>query len=275
MTHSNRLLHIALLSGITALLLLFFQQSVFARGSETCQTKSLASASLSSASNQAVKLLSRLNKSDTNIAILARVGGDLSSKGLKYTHAGIAWRKDPFDKWKVTHMLNNCGTANSKIYQQGLLDFFLDDPHSYDSLITIPRKNLADHLLQIVLKKDFEKVLTLKYSMIAYPRSTEFQNSNQWVLETIAVAQGRIRGINIENRLQAQTLLDHNRFKGTYVRIWFLEAVMGGFFKNNVYFRDHTEEEKASGRYEFVSARSITDYLKQTNHLRSAFEITG
>jgi hypothetical protein len=43
--------------------------------------------------------------------LIGRVGSDLSEHGLRYSHAGYAWRDNPKGRWLVTHLLNRCGRA--------------------------------------------------------------------------------------------------------------------------------------------------------------------
>ncbi len=244
-----------------------------AEGSARCEKEAISSSSFIAASKQSAKLLEELNSSNANVVIVSRVGSDLSKRGLKYTHAGIIWRPSAADQWKVTHLLNNCGNSTSAIYAQGLLDFFLDDPFNYDSLITIPTKELRGHLLDILSEKSYSKIFSNEYSMIAYPFSTEFMNSNQFVLETIALAQSRMEGVVLQGRPQAQALLHENGFEGSIIQLRFFEMLFGGLFKENVSFRDHTDKENETGRFEFVSVKSIARYLQKMRLLEKNYEL--
>ncbi len=129
---------------------LFLTGTVRAENSGRCQVKSISSPAFKSASNQAVKLKVELDKSNSDVVLISRVGSDLSRKGLKYTHVGIAWRETSQSKWQVTHLLNHCGQAVGGIFQHGLIDFYLDDPFSYDSLIMIPKEALTVQLKQLL-----------------------------------------------------------------------------------------------------------------------------
>lgn len=252
-----------------------FVTNAVADGSSRCEKKAISSSSFIGASKQAEKLLDELNKSNVNVAIVSRVGSDLSKRGLKYTHAGIIWRSSTVDHWRVTHLLNNCGSSKSAIYAQGLLDFFLDDPFSYDSLVTIPAKEIRGHLLDVLTDKSYNKIFSNEYSMIAYPFSKEFMNSNQFVLETIALAQSRMNGLVLHNRTQAQALLQTNGYEGTLIRLRALEILFGGIFKENVAFSDHTDKEIETGWFVFVSAKSIGEYLQKVLLLEKTYELLG
>ena len=72
-----------------------------------------------------------LDGTAAEVAVIARVGSDLSRYGITWTHAGIVWRDDPAGRWQVWHALNDGAGATSRLYRQGLMNFFLDDPLHY------------------------------------------------------------------------------------------------------------------------------------------------
>ena len=78
----------------------------------------------------AERTLRALDQSGAQVVLLARAGQDLSKYGLRYSHLGLAYRQGDGNGghvWRVLHKLNQCGTAESAIYRQGLGEFFLDD----------------------------------------------------------------------------------------------------------------------------------------------------
>lgn len=225
------------------------------------------------ASENSVKLLKELNESGADLALISRVGSDISGKGLKYTHAGIVWRNSTSGNWQISHVLNDCEADTAKFYQHGLLDFFLTDLFSRDILVTVPVSGLQVEMIELLAKEETMKVFRPKYSMIAYPWQTEIQNSNQWILEVIAMAQGSMEGQTLRSRAEAQGFLMEKNFEGSVIRIWFFESLFGALFKENVSFSDHTEEERAAGKYEFVSVKSLVNYLSQTRMLEKNWEI--
>src|SRR5471032_1600851 len=72
-----------------------------------------------------------LDDSGAEVALIARVGQDLSKYHLRYSHFGYIWRDHPQGRWMVVHELNACIQATSSIYNEGLGNFFLDDMYAY------------------------------------------------------------------------------------------------------------------------------------------------
>ena len=228
---------------------------------------------LTSAAAMSMRLRDYLENSGAELAIIARVGSDQSDRGLKYTHAGLVWRDHPKGRWIVAQELNACGTGRSDIYDQGLMQFFLDDPLNYDAEVIVPTEDLRRSLVAVLKNGDGLRVHEPSYSVISYPRSTMYQNSNEWVLEVIAMAQGRLRGQTILNRADAQKMHEALGFRGSKVEVSFFEQLFGGLFKPNLSFSDHPYEAFSDGWFEFVSVRSIREYLARQSQVASARDL--
>ncbi|MBE7637616.1 DUF2145 domain-containing protein [Sneathiella sp. P13V-1] len=249
--------------------------SAAAANEAPCKPPEIKTEAFLKANKQSQSLLKELNNSNTNLVLVSRIGSDISSKGLKYTHMGVFWRGDVSDSWKVTHLLNFCESSNSDIYEQGILDFYMDDPFKYDTLITIPQEKLRKELHEIIRTGDYKTVVVKKYNMIANPRSETYANSNQFILEMIGMAQGRLNGRQIMDRKDAQDVLQENAFKGSVIRVRFFEALFGGLFKENVTFKDHPTASKEQGRFEFVSVKSVVEYLMKSGQIERNYELAG
>ena len=78
-----------------------------------------------------------LSRDVAEVAIVARVGSDLSRHGLRFSHAAFALRDSPGGSWRVVHLLNHCGQATGALYREGLINFFLDDPFEYAALVLV------------------------------------------------------------------------------------------------------------------------------------------
>ena len=89
---------------------------------------------LRDAAEASTKVSALLSASHEQIALLARIGQDLSKQSLLYSHAGFAVR-DADGHWQVIHLLNSCGTDRGKLVSEGLLQFYLDDLLSYQTKI--------------------------------------------------------------------------------------------------------------------------------------------
>jgi len=108
-----------------------------------------------------------------------------------------------------------------------------------------------------------------KYSMIAYPFSARYQNSNQWVLEFLAAAQ---TGGAVTRESVQEYLKDRGYIPDT-VRIGAFKRFGASLFRANVQFDDHPDTESENSRYSFVSVRSILRYLEKTGGMKSRSEI--
>lgn len=255
---------------------LFLMLPLYAEAaSERCEEQLLKEDALIPAAKQTARLKAALEKSKSNFALVSRVGSNISRKGLKYTHMGMFWRDQDRGNWRVTHLLNRCGSKEAGIFEHSMLEYYLDTPFSYDTLIAIPKKSLSEAIVSRLAADRIDKKLNFEYSMIAHPESRTHGNSNQWILEIIAESQANLEGHDLTNREQIHAYYRAKGFEGSIIRIWFLEALGGILFKENVTFSDHTAKERETGRYEFVSARSVVDYLKKTQLLERKEEIRG
>ena len=247
--------------------------SAAAQSSGGCQMAPATVGQLSAAAAISTRLRDYLENTGAELAIIARVGSDQRDRGLKYTHAGLVWRDHPKGPWTVVQELNECGTGRSDIFDQGLMQFFLDDPFNYDVQVIVPTAELRRSLVAILATGDGRRVHEPRYSVISYPRSTLYQNSNEWVLEVIAMAQGRLRNLAVLNRADAQRLHAALGFRGTRVKVGFFEQLFGGLFKANVSFSDHPPGAFSHGWFEFVSVRSIREYLARQNQVASVRDL--
>lgn len=118
---------------IVATLLLAF--ALAANAGTTCTITTATPRAIAAAAATAREVAAALDARDRPVALVARVGTDLSKYGLRYSHVGFALRDHPDGRWTVVHELNACGTARSALYAQGLVNFFLDDLVSQDAKI--------------------------------------------------------------------------------------------------------------------------------------------
>lgn len=212
-----------------------------------------------------------LEGSGAELAIVGRVGSDVSKYGLRYTHAGIAVRQHPKGRWLVRHMLNHCGRPTSSLFDQGLTVFFLDDPFAYDALVLIPTPAEQAQLREIVLSETALALHEPAYSTLAYPFSERYQNSNQWLLELLALSAS---GGPLHRR-QAQLHLRNSGYRASTVQLPALQRLGAALFKANVRFDDHPISERLSGRYSVVTVKSIEAYLQRTGLLDRRIVVTA
>ena len=216
----------------------------------------------------ALKTRSALDANAAQTALVARVGRDLSRYGLRYSHLAIAWRDHPAGRWFVVHQLNACGTAASDIYDEGLGNFFLDDLHAHDALLLIPPRDLQQRLAALLQAKSVLSLHAPNYNMVAHPFSTRYQNSNQWVLETLAAAMAPAGSVN--SRSDAQAWLRNTGFAPTTLAIGAVERLGARVGRANIAFDDHPPERRFAGRIDTVSVESVAGFvLRHTSGTQS------
>ena len=206
------------------------------------------------------------------VALVSRAGGDLSDRQWaypekqKYTHTGIAVKDSATSKWKFVHELNDCAGPSSSIHEQGLAEFFMDDPFMFDVVVVIPSVELQKKILAVIEDKSVGKkglaraLHNSRYSNIANPYSTDYQNSNMWVLSVIAAAQS-----GAKTQTAALNYYKRNGFKPSQVKLSGLESMFGQLFTKNAKTEDHTDEENSSGWFKFVSSVSVNKYVKDND----------
>lgn len=231
-----------------------------------CHASEYAPSIIDQASDRALSLQEHLRKMRAKVVLLARVGSDLSSYHIHYSHVAFAvyhfQRKIP--KWTVIHLLNLCGSSQSAIYEQGLMNFFLDDVHNFDYQISVPSVDLQDKILKVLHSQLREKLHNPNYSLIAYPFSTKMQNSNQWILEVVTAAL-----FSLQNRAEVQLALMHTHFRPQLIHVNALKRLGAQLFKDNIYFSDHPISERRTNQFSVVSVASIISYLKAQGKLVS------
>lgn len=234
-----------------------------------CNQTPTQATDLAQASRSALRLYERLQASPWQVVLLARVGSDLSKYGLHYSHVGVALRDSPKGPWSVFHLLNECGTDHSSLYDEGLTNFYLDDLRSNDTLILIPDSNLQQAIIAQAGTPQPAKLHEPHYNMIARPGSLQFQNSNQWVLEWLASLDGDSPALSRE-AARARPL--YQAFTPDVIAIDRLTRMGAGLFKANVDFHDHPFGDRVAGRYQVVSVRSVARTLLNSGHLTGLLE---
>jgi hypothetical protein len=225
-----------------------------------CEAMAMPPEKVAAAAESALRTARALDDRDAPVALVARVGRDLSQHGLVYSHAGFAVRDHADGRWTVVHLLNECGSHRSGLYAQGLVDFFSDDLVNQDARIVwldpAHAERLAAHLLAVESNPLFQP----KYNLIARPGSGEYQNSTAWVLETLA-ATAPAAG-NVRSRQRAHAFAMQSGFRPDVIHIPYAQRVLGGLFGSNVAFTDHSLSTRLSGEYPVVTVRSILRWVE-------------
>lgn len=232
---------------------------LLARAGNACGEQVPRGDSVAKAMDLALKTRQALDASGAQVALLARAGQDLTKYGLRFSHMAFVWRDHPRGRWLVVHMLNNCGTALSDLYDQGLGNFFLDDMFSWETKIVIPSPEAQAKLLKFLASQKPNILHNPQYNMVAYPFSTRYQNSNQWLLETWAAAH--LPELGESPRVAAQAWLQARGFQPETLEISATTRLGGRMFRANVAFDDHPFGRRMAGKIDVVSVESVLRFV--------------
>lgn len=226
-----------------------------------CKLQSMAPTRIADAAATAMTVVAALDETNAPVAMVSRVGTDLSKHGLRYSHAGFAVRDHPDGRWTVVHLLNDCSSDGSGLYAQGLVNFFADDLVNQDARISWLEPGIAERLAARLLALPDDTLYTPRYNLIARPDSKSYQNSTSWVLEHIAAAIPPEAGVRTRAAAYRHALAAG--FEPGRIRIPYAKRIMGGLFAANLVFTDHPVATRLGGDYPVVTVRSILEWLQR------------
>lgn len=239
-----------------------FASSVAIAG-QTCSDKPISPDTVRNALLTGYQMQQKLDALAPKVALLARVGRDLSEYNLHYSHVAFVSREGVGQPWRVRHLLNDCGSATSALWQEGLGNFFLDDLFAFDALVIIPDAATQDRLWALLHNPAaLEHAHNASYSVVAYPFATQHQNSNQWVLEVVAQALSRK---DLPQRADAQAWLKTAGYTPSTLKIGPLKRLGGRMFEANVAFDDHPFDRRMAGQIDTVTVESVAAFLQKAD----------
>jgi hypothetical protein len=228
----------------------------------SCEEKPPTPESIARGLALALQTRDALEATGADVVLLARAGQDLREYGLHWSHLGFAYRErdaQGASAWRIVHKLNRCGSADAALYRQGLGDFFLDDPWRYEAAWVVPSREVQDRLLALL--RDDTRVAIVHarpYSVVSYAWGQRYQQSNQWAIETLAVA---MQPQAVADRAQAQAWLAAQGYRPATLRIDALTRLAGRLTRANVAFDDHPPGQRFTDRIETVSVESVFDLM--------------
>ena len=239
-----------------------------AHAGRSCENKPPKADAIQRSMALALHTAQKLDQSGAQVVALARIGQNLSEYGVRYSHFGLAYRDN--GRWRVVHKLNQCGTAHAAVYRQGLGEFFLDDLYEYEAAVVIPTPEIQARLLPVLRDNArLAQLNTPSYSMVAYPWAQTYQQSNQWALETFAMAQEPAA----VSRERAQAWLKLQGYTPTTLHIGPLKRMGGRMTAANIAFDDHPNEKRFTDRIDTVTVDSVFAWLNRTGMAGSAIVI--
>ena len=227
-----------------------------AHAGRSCEAKPPTVESVREGLSLALATAQALDASGARVVVLARIGQDLSRHGLRYSHLGFAYQDH--GRWRVAHKLNHCGTAEGAVYRQGLGEFFLDDLHRYEAAAVVLSPEVQDRLLAVLT--DDQRLTRLHepaYSMVAYPWSQRYQQSNQWAIETMALAMAP----EADNRARAQAWLQLQGYEPTPLKLGPITRLGARATAANAAFDDHPNDKRYADRIETITVDSVFHWL--------------
>ena len=201
-----------------------------------------------------------LDATGARVVVLARAGQDLSDHGLRYSHLGLAYREERAGRpvWRVVHKLNQCGTAHAALHRQGLGEFFLDDLHEYQAGYVVLRPEVQAQLAPLLAdNRRVAQLHTPRYNMVAYPWAQTYQQSNQWALETLALAMDE----QASTRERAQAWLRLHGYVPTTLRVSPFKRLGARATAAHIAFDDHPNAKRYANRIETVTVDSVFAWL--------------
>jgi hypothetical protein len=233
-----------------------------AEAGRSCEQHPPTALAVSRAMQLADATAKRLTDSGADVVVIARAGQNLSEYGLRYSHLGFAYREREGEVtlWRVVHKLNQCGSARASLYRQGLGEFFLDDLWQYEAAVVVLAPQAQTRLRPLLTDNaEVARLDTPAYSMVAYPWSDRYQQSNQWAIETLALAEDPAAA----TRERAQAWLRLHGYEPTTLRISALKRLGARIASANVAFDDHPDEKRFSDRIETVTVDSVFRWLER------------
>ncbi|CAB5514637.1 DUF2145 domain-containing protein [Achromobacter xylosoxidans] len=192
------------------------------------------------------------------VALIARVGQDLTSYGVNFSHMAFAVRRQ--DGWYVVHKLNECNTSKAGIYEQTLFEFFEDSDVTKPGAIWRLDAKVAKALEAALAGEHLLDYHEPSYSMVQYPFSTKHQNSNGWVLEMLASVLGA-SGAE-PKRATAQAWLQAAGYLPQTVEVGFFKRLGARMTQESIFFDDHPGERRWAGQIDTITVDSVMQFLR-------------
>lgn len=233
-----------------------------AQAGQACEEGKLTGRELAAGMELAARTADKLNASGAKVVLLARAGQDLSKYGLRWSHLGLAYKDESAGgAWRIVHKLNACGTDHADVFRQGLGEFFNDRPFRYEAAFVALSPELQDRVLPLLRDNaTVTRLHTPRYSMVAYAYATRYQQSNQWALETLAMA---IEPANTSRSL-AQAWLRNQGYRPSVMHIDTFTRLGARLTRANVEFDDHPTGDRFAGHIATATVDSIFDWLSRT-----------
>lgn len=259
---------------LSLVLSLQFINPVFA--GKNCEESSLLKEEVvlraTSASQKLIEAANLLSPDGSKVFLIGRRGQNLDEYKLKYSHGGYLMKNN--DNWEVFHELNECSSNQSHLYNEGVLNFFLDDLYKYDSIIIAFDAKTNESLKQVLSNKDLLKQShNPNYNLVSYPFSSKYQNSNGWLLEIMAKALAKNENKQINSHDEFIIYIQQIGYEPDILNLGMFKRLGGRMFKANIAFDDQPFNERMAGNIRTYTFDGLFKFFKDKNIVYQSMEI--
>ena len=216
-----------------------------------------------------------LEKSGQRLALISRAGLDLGRFGVRYSHAGFSLKHSPDTPWAIRQLYYACDEKQPHIFDQGMLGFLLgmNEPGlGYISVVLLPQAEAAELERAALDKQQALQLLGATYSANAYPYSLQYQNCNQWVMEVLAVARGRLLNRRLMDgegrsgvpplRERAQAWLQTQGYIPSVIDVGWRPLMWATAFVPWLHNDDHPAADQAQAIYRVSMPEAIENFVR-------------
>lgn len=199
------------------------------------------------------------------LAVVARAGVDLSRFGLRYSHGGISLRDSPNTPWSVRQLYYDCALGRSQLFDQGLAGFVLGAERpdaAWFSAVLLPLPAAQALQAWVLDAPRAAQALHPAYSANAHAWSTRYQNCNQWLAETLALAWGADPA-GADPRQAAQAWLRSAGYQPQRLQVGNRPLMWAASALPWLHEDDHPAEDLAATVYELSLPQAIETFLHQ------------
>jgi hypothetical protein len=227
------------------------------------------------------------------MAILARSGLNLARFGMRYSHAGISLQASHNTPWSVRQLYYACDEQKPRIFDQGMAGFVLGTDNAavgYVSAVLLPPEAAKTIEAAALDNRQALALLHPIYSPNAYAYGLRYQNCNQWVMEMLATALGKLglardaaqaptadtkqdAALDLAQdsaqvpepsaaRTRAQSWLRQQGYMPSIVDVGSRWLMWAGAFIPLVRSDDHPQEDLAQLRYQVTMPASIEGFVQ-------------
>lgn len=225
------------------------------------------------ASQKLLESANLLSPNGDKVFLIGRMGQNLDQYRLKYSHGAFLAKNN--GNWEVFHELNDCSSDKSNIFNEGVLNFFLDDLYQYDSIIISFDNNINTTLKEVLFdKKSLKEAHNPHYNLLAYPFNSKYQNSNGWLLEIIARAMAKNNKKEINTHEDFISFIKELHYEPAILQIGMFKRLGGRMFKANIAFDDQPFNDRMAGNIRTYTFDGLFEFIKQQKIVDQSMEIS-